>query len=60
MAENPDDLQTALNTVSQYCKNWYLTVNATKTKGSYFHRDGSARNHHSILMAKLINEYVYF
>ena len=43
MAENPHDLQLALNAVYTYCKLWRLTVNATKTKVVIFSR-GKIRN----------------
>ena len=38
MAENPEDLQKALNALHEYCKLWFLTVNTTKTKVMIFSR----------------------
>ena len=38
MAESPDELQTALHAVSEYCRAWNLTVNASKTKIMIFSR----------------------
>ena len=38
MAETAEDLQSPLNAVHAYCKQWLLTVNASKTKGVNFSR----------------------
>ena len=38
MAESPDDLQAALNSLFDYCDMWDLTTNATKTKTMVFSR----------------------
>ena len=32
LAESPEELQKALNAVFEYCRDWKLTVNTTKTK----------------------------
>ena len=32
MAENPTDLQLALNALSDYCNTWKLSINLDKTK----------------------------
>ena len=32
LAETPEELQTALNAVEDYCQIWHLTVNTSKTK----------------------------
>ena len=38
VSESPDDLQKALNSLHEYCCNWKLTVNASKTKIVVFSR----------------------
>ena len=38
MAENPTDLQTAINALKSYCLLWNLTVNTSKTKVMIFSR----------------------
>ena len=38
MAENPEDLQTALDGVYSYCNDWNLTVNTSKTEIVIFSR----------------------
>ena len=38
MAETPEQLQKALNAVSDYCSLWNLTVNTSKTKIIIFSR----------------------
>ena len=38
MAESPQELQTALDTLYQYCHDWKLTVNTSKTKVIIFSR----------------------
>ena len=43
LAENPGDLQNALNGLDKYCKEWGLNVNVNKTKVVVFSR-GKIRN----------------
>ena len=43
MAESSDELQVALNSVQDYCKDWHLSVNTSKTKIVIFSR-GKIRN----------------
>ena len=43
LAENPSDLQNALNGLDKYCKEWGLNVNVNKTKVVVFSR-GKIRN----------------
>ena len=38
IAETPEQLQKALNTVSDYCSLWNLTVNTSKKKIAIFSR----------------------
>ena len=38
LAESPEQLQLALNAVYEYCRDWNLTVNTTKTKIVIFSR----------------------
>ena len=43
LAESKDDLQTALDTLSDFCNDWDLSVNSSKTKIMIFSR-GKLRN----------------
>ncbi len=47
LAENPEDLQKGLNALNNYCTNWDLSVNASKTKIVIFSR-GKTRRKHSL------------
>ena len=52
MAESPEELQSALNEVSQYCNTWGLTINQTKTKVVIFSR-GKVRKHFNFKIGDL-------
>ena len=48
LAESPEDLQSDLNCVYNYCKDWNLTVNTSKTKVMIFSK-GKTRNNPNFL-----------
>ena len=62
MAETPEQLQKALNAVSDYCSQWNLTVNTSKTKIVIFSR-GKVRRYPDFLFGSdkldVVDEYVY-
>ena len=62
LAENPNDLQIALNALSDYCNRWKLKINIEKTKIIRF----SKRKSHNIPefwlnneKVKVVDDYVY-
>jgi hypothetical protein len=62
MAESPQELQSALNEVSQYCNKWGLTINQTKTKVVIFSK-GKVRKQFNFKIGDLAigtaSEYCY-
>ena len=62
MAETPEQLQKALNAVSEYCSQWNLTVNNSKTKIVIFSR-GKVRRYPDFVFGSnkldVVDEYVY-
>ena len=36
LAESPEELQTALNSMNLYCNDWNLKINVSKTKVVFF------------------------
>ena len=62
MAETPEQLQKALNAVSDYCSQWNLTVNTSKTKIVIFSR-GKVRRYPDFVFGSdkldVVDEYVY-
>ena len=62
LAETPEQLQKALNAVSDYCSQWNLTVNTSKTKIVIFSR-GKVRRYPDFLFGSdkldVVDEYVY-
>ena len=62
MAENPEDLQIALNCVYDYCHDWNLTVNTSKTKVVIYSK-GKIRKRPDFSFGKdkivVIDDYVY-
>ena len=36
LSESPEELQTALNSMNLYCKNWNLKITVSKTKLVFF------------------------
>ena len=38
LAETPNDLQISLNSMAEYCKDWELSINVTKTQEMTFSR----------------------
>ena len=62
MAETPEQLQKALNAVSDYCSLWNLTVNTSKTKIVIFSR-GKVRRYPDFVFGTekldVVDEYVY-
>ena len=58
LAESPDELQVALNSVQDYCKTWNLTVNTSKTKIVIFCRSKIRKLPHFIYNNEAI-EVVY-
>ena len=62
MAEIPEQLQKALNAVSDYCSQWNLTVNTSKTKIVLFSR-GKVRRYPDFVFGSdkndVVDEYVY-
>ena len=62
MAENPEDLQIALNCVYDYCHDWNLSVNTSKTKAVIYSK-GKIRKRPDFSFGKdkivVIDDYVY-
>ena len=62
MAETPEQFQKALNAVSDYCSQWNLTVNTSKTKIVIFSR-GKVRRYPDFVFGSdkldVVDEYVY-
>ena len=62
LVENKHQLQTALNTVHQYCTKYNLSVNINKTKNFVFSR-GKVRNFpmfkYGSSTIEIVSEYVY-
>jgi hypothetical protein len=62
MAETAEELQTALNAVHEYCNQWLLTVNASKTKIVIFSR-GKVRRFPDFTfgdqLLEVVEDYVY-
>ena len=62
MVETPEQLQKALNAVSDYCSQWNLTVNTSKTKNVIFSR-GKVRRYPDFVFGRdkldVVDEYVY-
>ena len=58
LAESPDELQVALNSVQDYCKTWNLTVNTSKIKIVIFSRGKIRKLPHFIYNNEAI-EVVY-
>ena len=65
MAENPKDLQDALNAVSSYCELWKLKINVNKTKIIRFAKRKSSNPNYQYDFrlngeeVELVNDYVY-
>ena len=63
MAETPEQLQNALNAVSDYCSVWNVTVNTSKTKIVIFSR-GKVRRYPDFVFGTekldVVDEHVYF
>ena len=62
MAETPDQLQLALNAVSEYCNLWQLKVNIDKTKIIIFSK-GKVRKHPIFKLGsspvEVVDDYIY-
>jgi hypothetical protein len=62
LAETPEDLQAALDSVSRYCHTWDLNVNISKTKIVIFSR-GKVRNYPRFLLKdeaiEVVDDYTY-
>ena len=61
-ADNKDDLQNMLNSFEQYCDNWKLTVNVSKTKILIFSFGRYAQNLHFYFKGSeidIVTEYKY-
>ena len=62
LAESPEQLQKALDAAYEYCQNWGLSVNTSKTKAMVFSR-GRVRSKPTIKfgenLLEVVNEYVY-
>ena len=61
-ADNKDDLQNMLNIFEQYCDNWKLTVNVSKTKILIFSSGRYAQNLHFYSKGSeidIVTEYKY-
>ena len=61
-ADNKDDLQNMLNIFEQYCDNWKLTVNVSKTKILIFSSGRYAQNLHFYFKGSeidIVTEYKY-
>ena len=48
MAEGPNELQLALNALSEYCNTWKLKINVDKTKIIRFSK-GKQKNYKNLL-----------
>ena len=65
MAENPWDLQEALNAVSNYCELWKLKINVNKTKIIRFakRKSGNPNNQYDFWLngekLEIVDDYVY-
>ena len=65
MAENPKDLQEALNAVSSYCELWKLKINVNKTKIIRFakRKSSNPNNQYDFWLngekVELVDDYVY-
>ena len=65
MAENPKDLQEALNAVSSYCELWKLKINVNKTKIIRFakRKSHNPNNQYNFWLngekVELVDDYVY-
>ena len=62
LAESEPELQSALNAACNYCKDWHLTVNLSKTKIIIFSK-GKITNHRDFTfndkLVEVVDEYVY-
>ena len=61
LANSPNELQTAVDLYSTYCKLWKLEFNSNKTKVMVFSR-GRAPNHHFLIndtQLEVVTEYKY-
>ena len=63
LAETPEDLQTSLDSLYQYCLNWGLEVNTVKTKCVVFRkRGGLLKNEkwlHNGMEIETVNDFNY-
>ena len=54
LAESPEELQTALNSMNLYCNDWNLKINVSKTKVVFFSRGKIRKHPHFYLGDKLL------
>ena len=62
LAESPEELQTALNSMNLYCNDWNLKINVSKTKVIIFCRGKIRKHHHFYLgdkLLKICSDYLY-
>ena len=52
LAETPNDLQISLNSMAEYCKNWELSINVTKTQVMTISR-GKIRKRHTFYFEEI-------
>ena len=62
LAESPEELQTALNSMNLYCNDWNFKINVSKTKVVIFCRGKIRKHPHFYLGDKLLeicSDYLY-
>ena len=62
LAESPEELQAALNSMNLYCNDWNLKINVSKTKVVIFSRGKIRKHPHFYLGDKLLeicSDYLY-
>ena len=62
LAESPEELQAALNSMNLYCNDWNLKINVSKTKVVIFSRGKKRKHPHFYLGDKLLeicSDYLY-
>lgn len=63
LANSPEGLQQGLDLLEEYCDNWKLTVNSTKTKVVIFSRGKQRRNlpvfSYGDIRLEIVDEYLY-
>ena len=59
VAETPEDLQLGLNILEQYCNEWKLKLNKTKTKIIVFRKGGLLPRNYDNTELEIVSSFTY-